>query len=89
MGHHGSRARQGAGTIQQVDGKNGSADGASYRVDAYSYTNMSVTRFLTDPMSPHEVRLTLSLDNLCNSHAITDNAGPSAIGPNQIGRAHV
>ena len=68
----------------EYQGKNGSADGATYRVGAYSYTNMSVTRFLTDPMSPHEVRLTLSLDNLWNSDAITDNAGPSAIGPTLV-----
>jgi iron complex outermembrane receptor protein len=68
----------------EYQGKNGSADGATYRVDAYSYTNMSVTRFLTDPLNPHEVRLTLSLDNLWNSYAITDNAGPSAIGPNLV-----
>jgi hypothetical protein len=29
-------------------------------------------------------RLTLSLDNLWNSDAITDNAAPSAIGPNLV-----
>ena len=68
----------------EYQGKNGSGDGATYRVGAYSYTNMSVTRFLTDPMSPHEVRLTLSLDNLWNSDAITDNAGPSALGPELV-----
>jgi iron complex outermembrane recepter protein len=68
----------------EYQGKNGSADGVTYRVGAYSYTNMSVTRFLTDPQSPHEVRLTLSLDNLWNSDAITDNAGPSALGPDLV-----
>lgn len=68
----------------QYQGKNGSADGASYRVGAYSYTNMSVTRFLTDPLGPHSVRLTLSLDNLWNSDAITDNAGPSVLGPDLV-----
>jgi iron complex outermembrane receptor protein len=68
----------------EYQGRNGSADGATYRVGAYSYTNMSITRFLTDPMSPHEVRLTLSLDNLASSDAITDNAGPSALGPELV-----
>jgi iron complex outermembrane receptor protein len=68
----------------EYQGKNGSADGAAYRVGAYSYTNMTVTRFLTDPLSPHEVRVALSLDNLLNSDAITDNAGPSAVGPGLV-----
>jgi iron complex outermembrane receptor protein len=68
----------------EYQGKNGSADGSTCRVGAYSYTNMSVTRLLTDPLSPHQVRLTLSLDNLLNSNAITDNAGPSVIGPNLV-----
>lgn len=64
----------------EYQGKNGSADGTTYRVGAYSYTNLSVTRFLTDPGAAHEVRLRLSLDNLWNSSAITDNAGPSVLG---------
>ena len=68
----------------EYQGRNGSADGATYRVGAYSYTNMAVTRFLTDPQSPHDVRLTLSIDNLWNSHAITDNAGPSVLGPDLV-----
>lgn len=68
----------------EYQGKNGSADGATYRVGAYSYTNMSVTRFLTDPQSPRQVRLILALDNLWNSSAITDNAGPSLVGPDLV-----
>lgn len=68
----------------EYQGRNGSADGATYRVGAYSYTNMAVTRFLTDPLSPHDVRLTLSIDNLWNSHAVTDNAGPSVLGPDLV-----
>jgi iron complex outermembrane recepter protein len=68
----------------EYQGRNGSADGATYRVGAYSYTNMAVTRFLTDPLSPHAVRLTLAIDNLWNSHAITDNAGPSVLGPDLV-----
>ena len=68
----------------EYQGKNGSADGSTYRVAAYSYTNMSLTRFLTDPRSPHPVRLSLSVDNLWNSDAVTDNAGPSALGPGLV-----
>lgn len=68
----------------EYQGKNGSADGSTYRVGAYSYTNMSVTRFLTDPQSPNEVHLTLALDNVLNSDAITDNAGASALGPELV-----
>ena len=43
-----------------------------------------MTRFLTDPLSPENVRLTLSIDNLWNSDAITDNAGPSILGPELV-----
>jgi iron complex outermembrane recepter protein len=68
----------------EYQGKNGSADGATYRVGAYSYTNMAVTGFLTDPLSPRNVRLTLSIDNLWNSHAVTDTAGPSVLGPDLV-----
>ena len=68
----------------EYQGKNGSADGTTYRVGAYSYTNMAVSRFLTDPLSPQNVRLTLSIGNLWNSDAITDNAGPSVLGPGLV-----
>jgi iron complex outermembrane receptor protein len=68
----------------QFQGRNGSADGAAYRVGAYSYTNMTVTRYLTDPHASREVTVTLSLDNLWNSDAVTDKAGPSAIGPDLV-----
>lgn len=68
----------------EYQGRNGSADGATYRVGAYSYTNMSVARLLTDPQSPHQVRLTLSVDNLWNADAVTDNAGPSVLGPDLV-----
>ena len=68
----------------EYQGKNGSADGAAWRVGAYSYTNMTVSRFLTDPLSPQNVRLTLAIDNLWNSGAITDTAGPSILGPDLV-----
>lgn len=68
----------------EYQGRNGSADGATYRVGAYSYTNMTVTRFLTDPLAPQNVRLMLSIGNLWNSAAITDAAGPAVLGPELV-----
>lgn len=68
----------------EYQGRNGSADGATYRVGAYSYTNLAVTRFLRDPLSPQNVRLTLAIDNLWNSDPITDSAGPSVLGPELV-----
>jgi len=59
----------------EYQGKNGSADGGTYRVDAYSYTNATVTRNFADVLGLSNVRLTLSVNNLWDSHAITDNAG--------------
>jgi iron complex outermembrane recepter protein len=68
----------------EYQGKNGSADGATYRVGGYSYTNATVSRFLTGVPGTRDMRLTLALDNLWDSHAITDNAGPSILGPNLV-----
>jgi iron complex outermembrane receptor protein len=69
-----------AGTEYQ--GKNGSADGGTYRVNAYSYTNATVTRNLMERLGTRNVRLTFAVNNLWNSDAITDNAGPSVAAPN-------
>jgi iron complex outermembrane receptor protein len=68
----------------EYQGKNGSADGATYRVGAYSYTNATLTRNLMGLPGLENLRLTLAANNLFNSHAITDNAGPSAVGPNLV-----
>lgn len=68
----------------EYQGKNGSADGSAYRVNAYSFTNATVTRNLPDWLGTHNVRLTLAVNNLWNSNAITDNAGPSIEGPNLV-----
>jgi iron complex outermembrane recepter protein len=68
----------------EYQGKNGSADGATYRVPSYSYTNATVTWIAADVAGLRNLRCTLGLNNLFNSDAITDNAGPSAIGPNLI-----
>jgi iron complex outermembrane receptor protein len=68
----------------QYQGKNGSADGATYRVGAYSYTNATVTRNMIDIPGVENLRLTFAVNNLWNSHATTDNAGPSALGPNLV-----
>ena len=61
----------------EYQGKNGSADGGTYRVNAYSYTNATLTRNLVDWAGVKNVRLTFAINNLLNSDAITDNAGPS------------
>jgi iron complex outermembrane receptor protein len=68
----------------EYQGKNGSADGAAYRVDAYSYTNATVTRNLTQLPGTKNARLTFAINNLWNSDAVTDNAGPSIVGPNLL-----
>jgi iron complex outermembrane receptor protein len=64
--------------------KNGSADGAIYRVNPYSYTNASGTRNFEDFIGLKHLRLTAAVNNVFDSHAITDNAGPSIEGPNLI-----
>lgn len=66
----------------EYQGKDGSADCATYRVNAYSYTNATVTRNLIDWLDVRNVRLTFAINNLFNSDAITDNAGPSVAAPN-------
>ena len=65
----------------EYQGKNGSADGGTYRTNAYSYTNATVTRHWVDWLGTRNLRLTFALNNLWNSHALTDNAGPSAAAP--------
>jgi iron complex outermembrane receptor protein len=68
----------------EYQGKNGSADGATYKVKPYSYTNATATRNLTGLPGVENLRLTLGINNLWNSHALTDNAGPSVAGPNLV-----
>jgi len=68
----------------EYQGKNGSADGATYRVGSYSYTNATLSRNFGDVLRFPQVRALLAVDNLWNSHAMTDNAGPSVLGPNLI-----
>jgi iron complex outermembrane receptor protein len=65
----------------EYQGKNGSADGGTYRVNAYSYTNATVSRNLVDWLGVRRVRLTFAINNLGNSDAITDNAGPAIAAP--------
>ena len=65
----------------EFQGKNGSADGNVYKVKPYSYTNVTATRNLKGLPSVENLRLTLGINNLFNSHAITDNAGYTAAGP--------
>jgi iron complex outermembrane recepter protein len=65
----------------EYQGKNGSADGGTYRVNAYSYTNATVTRNLVDWPAVRNLRLTFAVNNMWNSDAITDNAGLSIAAP--------
>lgn len=66
---------------REFQGKNGSADGNVYRVKPYSYTNATATRNVKGLPYVENLRLTLGINNLFNSHAITDNAGYTAAGP--------
>jgi iron complex outermembrane receptor protein len=68
----------------EYQGKNCGGDGGTYRVNAYSHTNGTVTRNLVDCLGVRNVRLTFAISNLWNSDAITNNAGPSVVGPNLV-----
>jgi iron complex outermembrane receptor protein len=68
----------------EYQGKNGSADGATYKVVDYSYTNATATCNLPRVVETKNARLTFAINNLWNSEAITDNAGPSIAGPNLV-----
>jgi iron complex outermembrane receptor protein len=65
----------------QYQGKNGSADGANFRVEPYHYTNFTVSRMLDDVVGARRSRLSLRIDNVENRAFVTDVAGPSAAGP--------
>jgi iron complex outermembrane receptor protein len=65
----------------QYQGKNGSADGANFRVDPYHYTNLTLSRALDDLAGLRHARLGLRIDNVENRAFVTDVAGPSAAGP--------
>jgi iron complex outermembrane receptor protein len=67
---------------REYQGKNGSADGSTYEVKAYSYTNATGTRTFAGLPGIEKLRLTFGINNLWNSHAVTDNAGPAIASPN-------
>ena len=68
----------------EYQGKNGSADGSTYRVNEYSYTNATATRTFDELLVLKRLRLTAAVNNLFDSDATTDNSGPSSQGPNLI-----
>lgn len=75
--YHASLATKFVGSMYQ--GSNGEADGSLYKVDAYSVTNLTLARDLTDLTSKvKNLRLTFGVANLFNTNAITDNMGPAA-----------
>lgn len=69
---------------REYQGKNGSADGSAYQVNAHSYTDLTVTHVFGPMLNLPNMRLTFSINNLWNSEAITDNAGPSIAGPDLV-----
>lgn len=68
----------------EYQGKNGSSDGANYRVDGYSYTDLTIARAVSDVIALQHARLSFSIYNLQNKTPITDSAGPSAAGPLEV-----
>lgn len=69
---------------REYQGKSGSADGSVYQVEAYSYSNATLTHNFSNLPGLRNARLTFSINNLWNSAAVTDNAGPSILGPNLV-----
>jgi iron complex outermembrane receptor protein len=83
------RGRWGASLVSkfigtEYQGANGSADGAKYRVGGYSYTDASLSCNFPSLLGTQRIRLTLMVSNLTGSDAITDNAGPSILGPSLL-----
>jgi len=64
----------------QYQGKNGSADGPNFRVPAYGYTNLTVTRLLDEVWGLKDARNSLQINNLSNQTPVTDAAGLAANG---------
>jgi outer membrane receptor protein involved in Fe transport len=64
----------------QYQGKNGSADGPNFRVPAYGYTNLTVTRLLDEAWGLKDARISLQINNLSNQTPVTDAAGLAANG---------
>jgi len=63
----------------EYQGSNGEADGSIYQVGTYSVTNMSIAREFVNLSSViKHFRVTFGIDNLFDTHKITDNLGPSA-----------
>ena len=68
----------------EYQGKNGSSDGPNYLVNGYSYTNMTVTRDVSDLIALNQARVSFAIYNLQNKTPITDTAGPSVAGPLEV-----
>ncbi|WP_174995145.1 TonB-dependent receptor [Pandoraea anhela] len=60
-------------------GSNGAADGALYKVGPYSVTSTMIARDFKNLSSVvRNVRVSFGIDNLFDTHRITDNLGPAA-----------
>jgi len=68
----------------EYQGKNGSGDGTTYYVHAYHYMNATLTRKASHWLGAEHVRITAAINNLENLPSITDNAGPSKMGPSLV-----
>jgi iron complex outermembrane receptor protein len=64
----------------QYQGKNGSSDGPNFRVPAYNYTNLTVSRMLDHLWDVKDARISLQINNLTNQSSVTDAAGLAASG---------
>ena len=78
-GWNGSLLTKFVGTEYQ--GKNGSSDPASFKVNPYYYTNLTVSRDLDDVIGLRHATLSVQINNLQNRRSVTDAAGPSIAGP--------
>jgi iron complex outermembrane receptor protein len=65
----------------EYQGKNGSSDAASFRVNPYNYTNLTLSRALDDVTALHHAALSLQVSNVQDRNPVTDAAGPSLAGP--------
>jgi iron complex outermembrane receptor protein len=65
----------------EYQGKNGSADAASFRVNPYNYTNFTVSRALDDVIGLRHATLSVQVSNVQDRTPVTDAAGPSLAGP--------
>lgn len=65
----------------EYQGKNGSSDAASFRVNPYNYTNFTVWRAFNDVIALRHATLSVQVSNVQGRTPVTDAAGSSLAGP--------